>query len=75
MILSGALLLRHVGEVQAAERVEAGVDTVLGSGRTVSADVRDPASKWPAASTAAVAGAVANAVSTGPEDTSTARLR
>ena len=73
MILSGALLLRHVGALDAAQRVESAVDIVLGSGRVVSADVRDPASKWPAASTDAVARAVADAVSFDPEETSRAR--
>ena len=72
MILSGALLLRHVGALDAAERVESAVDSVLGSGRAVSADVRDPDSKWPAASTQAVAKAVADAVSSNPGDASTA---
>jgi isocitrate dehydrogenase (NAD+) len=62
MILCGALLLRHMGAIDEADRVEAAVDAVLGSGRTVSADVRDPASTLPAASTASVAQAVATVV-------------
>ncbi len=65
MILCGALLLRHVGLVDEADRVEAAVDAVLGSGRTVSADVRDPASTLPAASTSSVAQAVATVVAEG----------
>ena len=65
MILCGALLLRHVGAVDAAERVEVAVDSVLGSGRTMPADVRDAASASPAPSTETVARAVASAVSSG----------
>jgi isocitrate dehydrogenase (NAD+) len=65
MILSGALLLRHVGAVDAAQRVEGAVEAVLSAGRILPADVRDPASRWPAASTEEVAGAVARAVATG----------
>jgi isocitrate dehydrogenase (NAD+) len=38
-ILSGALLLRHLGEGEAAARVEAAVAAVLAEGRSVTADV------------------------------------
>jgi isocitrate/isopropylmalate dehydrogenase len=65
MILCGALLLRHVGAVDAAQRVEAAVDSVLKSGRTLPADVRDPSSAVPAASTETVTSAVADAVALG----------
>jgi isocitrate dehydrogenase (NAD+) len=39
MILSGGMLLRHLGELAAAERVERAVDVVLGEGRTRTPDL------------------------------------
>jgi len=39
MILSGVLLLRHVGEIAAAERVELALRTVLAEGRHVTRDL------------------------------------
>ncbi len=39
MILAGALMLRHLGEQAAAERVEAAVATVIAEGRTVTYDL------------------------------------
>jgi isocitrate dehydrogenase (NAD+) len=39
MILSGALMLRHLGEPGAAERVEAAVRDVIADGRTVTYDL------------------------------------
>ena len=39
MILSGAMLLRHVGELAAAERVEAAVDRVLRDGQVRTPDL------------------------------------
>lgn len=39
LILSGALMLRHLGEREAAERVEAAVRTVLAKGETVTHDL------------------------------------
>jgi isocitrate dehydrogenase (NAD+) len=46
MILSGALMLRHLGEQAAAERVEAAVKAVIAEGQEVTYDLRpdrDPA--------------------------------
>ena len=40
MILSGAMLLRHVGEPAAAKRIEAAVDRVLGDGRGRTPDLK-----------------------------------
>ena len=40
MILSGAMLLRHVGEPAAAKRIEAAVDRVLGDGRVRTPDLK-----------------------------------
>src|SRR4029077_13367394 len=39
LILSGALMLRHLGETEAAERVAAAVRGVIGEGRTVPPDL------------------------------------
>jgi tartrate dehydrogenase/decarboxylase/D-malate dehydrogenase len=39
MILSGAMMLRHLGELAAAERVEHAVDTVLSEGAQRTADL------------------------------------
>ena len=46
MILSGALMLRHLGERESAERVERAVAEVIGQGTRVTYDLRadrDPA--------------------------------
>ena len=47
-ILSGALMLRHLGEVEAAERVERAVHEVIGEGRCVTYDLK-PAPDDPSA--------------------------
>ncbi len=47
-ILSGALMLRHLGEVEAAERVERAVREVIGEGRYVTRDLK-PAPDDPSA--------------------------
>ncbi len=39
LILSGALMLRHLGETQAAEKVERAVQTVIGKGEVVTPDL------------------------------------
>jgi len=39
LMLSGVLLLRHIGEQAAAERVEAAIRSVLAEGRTVTYDL------------------------------------
>jgi isocitrate dehydrogenase (NAD+) len=57
MILSGALMLRHLGEHAAAENVEWAVDTVLGDGRVRTPDLGG------ASTTMEVAEAVASTVS------------
>jgi tartrate dehydrogenase/decarboxylase/D-malate dehydrogenase len=56
MILSGAMMLRHLGEGTAARSVEAAVDRVLSNGRVRTPDLGG------SASTADVAEAVADAV-------------
>jgi isocitrate dehydrogenase (NAD+) len=57
MILSGAMLLRHVGELSAAENVEWAVDEILGRGEVRTADLGG------GSSTMEVAEAIAAAVS------------
>ncbi|RPH31755.1 MAG: hypothetical protein EHM90_07010, partial [Chloroflexi bacterium] len=39
LILSGALLLRHIGETEAGASVEAAVRDVIGEGRVMTADL------------------------------------
>jgi isocitrate dehydrogenase (NAD+) len=39
LILSGAMMLRHLGEAEAADRLEGAVWTVIGEGRTVTGDL------------------------------------
>ena len=38
-LLSGVLMLRHLGELEAAERVEQAVVEVIGEGRSVTYDL------------------------------------
>jgi isocitrate dehydrogenase (NAD+) len=42
LMLSGAMLLRHVGETEAGDRLEAAVAAVLRGGRTLTYDLRPP---------------------------------
>ena len=58
VILSGAMLLRHVGERDAGERLEAAVADVLADGARVTYDLRAPDDNRPAAGTFAVTDAV-----------------
>jgi isocitrate dehydrogenase (NAD+) len=57
-ILSGAMLLRHVGEVEAADRVNRAVAAVIGDGAVVTYDLKQNRDDPTAASTTAVADAV-----------------
>ncbi|MGE5227544.1 MAG: isocitrate/isopropylmalate dehydrogenase family protein [Planctomycetaceae bacterium] len=57
-ILSGAMLLRHLGEHEAGERVDGAVAEVLADGTHVTSDLRAPGDDRPSASTIAVADAV-----------------
>jgi isocitrate dehydrogenase (NAD+) len=59
MILSAAMLLRHIGEPEAGDRVEAAVASVLAAGVHVTYDLRPPGDDRPAAGTFQVADAVA----------------
>ncbi len=62
MILSGAMLLRHVGETEAAGRVEAAVAAVVSDGTTLTYDLRPGRRPDGAATTQAVAAAVISAL-------------
>jgi isocitrate dehydrogenase (NAD+) len=54
-ILSGAMLLRHIGEGEAGGRLETAIAGVLAAGVHVTADLRAPGDDRPAASTTEVA--------------------
>lgn len=58
MLLSGALMLRHLGERDAAERVEGAVATVIGEGKSVTYDLRADRDQSKAASTSEMADAI-----------------
>jgi isocitrate dehydrogenase (NAD+) len=57
-MLSGAMLLRHLGEVSAGDRLEAAVAGVIAQGRTVTADLRPSRDDPEAATTTEVRDAV-----------------
>ncbi|HET9671947.1 MAG TPA: isocitrate/isopropylmalate dehydrogenase family protein [Actinomycetota bacterium] len=58
MLLSAAMLLRHVGESEAAARLEGAVVAVLADGDDVTADLRAPGDDRPAVGTRRVGEAV-----------------
>jgi len=58
MILSGALMLRHLGETAAAESVEGAVTKVIGEGTQVTYDLRADRDPAKAATTSAMADAI-----------------
>lgn len=58
LILSGAMLLRHLGEVRAGDRLEAAVAGVIAEGRTVTYDLKPARDDPSAVSTAEVVDAV-----------------
>ncbi len=58
MILSGALMLRHLGETAAAESVEGAVTRVIGEGTQVTYDLRADHDPGKAATTSAMADAI-----------------
>jgi isocitrate dehydrogenase (NAD+) len=58
MILSGALMLRHLGEADAAERVENAVEKVISEGIRVTYDLREDRDPTKAASTTDMADAI-----------------
>jgi isocitrate dehydrogenase (NAD+) len=58
MILSGALMLRHLGETAAAESVEGAVTKVIGEGTQVTYDLRADRDPARAVTTSAMADAI-----------------
>ena len=58
LMLSGVMLLRHVGEQRAASRLEHAVAEVLSESKTVTYDLKRPRDETPAASTSEVVQAV-----------------
>jgi isocitrate dehydrogenase (NAD+) len=58
LMLSGAMLLRHLGETLAGDRLEAAVAAVIAEGRTVTYDLKPSRDDPTAASTSEVADAV-----------------
>ena len=63
MILSGALMLRHLGERAAAERVEGAVAAVIAEGKDVTYDLRADRDPAKAASTSRMTEAIVAAMS------------
>src|SRR6185312_9353771 len=59
VILSAAMLLRHIGEQEAGDRVEGAVAAVLADGTSVTFDLRPTGDDRPAAGTFGVADAIA----------------
>jgi isocitrate dehydrogenase (NAD+) len=62
LILSGAMLLRHVGQVEAGDRLETAVVSVLEEGRTLTEDLRPSRDDPGAATTTDVRDAVVGAL-------------
>ena len=62
MILSGMLMLEHIGEVDAAKRLEAAVARVIREGKRVTYDMKPDRDDPTAVGTAAMADAIADAL-------------
>lgn len=62
LILSGMLMLRHLGETEAADRLEAAVAKVIEEGRFVTHDLRRPDDKRVAVGTQEMANAIIRAL-------------
>jgi isocitrate dehydrogenase (NAD+) len=62
-ILSGVLMLRHLGEFEAAERVEAAVRLVVGEGRDVTYDLKTSRDDRSSVGTQEMANAIISAMS------------
>jgi isocitrate dehydrogenase (NAD+) len=58
MLLSGALMLRHLGETDTAERVENAVEAVISKGEKVTYDLRQDRDPSKAATTTEMADAI-----------------
>lgn len=66
LMLSGAMLLRHLGELDAADRLESAIAAVIAEGRTVTFDLKPHPDDPGAASTSEVADAVIERLSPVP---------
>jgi isocitrate dehydrogenase (NAD+) len=62
MILSGAMMLRHLGELEAAIKVERGVEQVIGEGKYVTYDLREDRDPGKAVGTSQMADAIIAAI-------------
>lgn len=58
IILSGAMMLRHIGETEAADRVETAIASVIKEGRAVTYDMKPTPDDPTAATTSGVADAI-----------------
>jgi isocitrate dehydrogenase (NAD+) len=59
VILSGAMLLRHIGEGSSADRLEAAVAAVIAEGRTLTYDLAGARGREPSSTTAVAEAVVA----------------
>jgi isocitrate dehydrogenase (NAD+) len=62
MILSGAMMLRHLGELDAAVKVERAVEQVIGEGKNVTYDLREDRDPGKAVGTSEMADAIIAAI-------------
>lgn len=63
MILSGAMMLRHLGELDAAKAVESAVASIIAEGQQVTYDLRPDRDRTKAAGTSAMADAIISRMS------------
>ena len=62
MVLSGVLMLRHIGETQAADRLENAVAKVLAEGKSVTYDLKADRNDKSAVGTSQMADAIIKAM-------------
>jgi isocitrate dehydrogenase (NAD+) len=62
MILSGVLMLRHIGEVKAADKLEGAVKKVIGGGKDVTYDLKPNRNDPSAVGTSQMADAIIKAL-------------
>ena len=58
MMLSGVLMLRHIGEIKAADRLEQAIAAVIKEGKNVTYDMKDRRDDPTAVGTSQVADAI-----------------
>ena len=66
MMLSGVLMLRHLGEKEAADRLEKAIAEVIAEGKKVTYDLKPDALRNQAVSTSQVADAVIEKLESNP---------